>query len=110
MAKKWSELRRNQQYVEQAGRHMAGVLREVGKLRELDPTPCEGYDGALSALEDGARILGNLAAALHYAMARRTGVEQYGDYLMQAKGAFVTPGLVLDLTHLLPPSRRYNVN
>jgi len=109
MSRPWTDLRRNQQYLTQMGNRLAGVLREVTKLRELDPPPCEGYHGALDAIEDGTRIIRNLAAALHYAMQKSTGVEEYTDYLMMTKGALTPQPQRLDLTFLLPPSRRFCV-
>ena len=106
MSRPWTDLRRNQQYLAQLSNKLAGVLREVTKLRELDPPPCEGYDGALDALADGARILGHLAHALHYAMGKRTGVEQYRYYLMMTTGAIPSFGYFADREFLIPPSGR----
>jgi len=110
VSRSWTDLKRNRQYVTQLGQRLAGVIREVERLRELDPPPCEGYAGALQALEDGARIMGNLAAALHYAMGKRTSVAQYADYLKAASGHIVPFATVDDLIYLLPPSRRWVEN
>jgi len=100
----YADRKQMRQYIEQAGRHCAGLIKEARKLREFSPEPFADFDDALAHLEEGARIMHDLCAAMHYAAESRTAIEDYGDNLARAKSGimFIPEREGLDL--LFPPS------